>query len=281
MNACRPAIAVWLALALWPQPAAAQPVAIARKHITVNRRSLPVVVVSADLTDSQTLVSMRFAHGGVPQHRCHEGFGDFTHKANAAAVVNGTFFSVTTFDTLGNTVVAGRLIQHRDWDTRGTALTIGHDGRARIRTLRTEGLPDYRKAWLSFAAGPRLVKDGKVWLRPWFEGFRDPAVFGSHPRTAVGLTQDGRRLVLVSFPSRITLQEEAEAMRRLGFHDALNLDGGPSVGMAYRGKIVARPQWGLTNAVVLYDRKYPAPSGLRKAYRTAKARGTRINRSRG
>lgn len=272
MNACRPLIAVWLAWALWPQAAAAQPVGIARKHVVVNHRSLPVVVVTADLKDAQTLVSLRFAHGGVPQHRCHESFAAFAKTAHAAAVVNGTFFSVSTYDTLGNTVVAGRLVQHRDWDTRGTSLTIGQNGKARIRTLRKEGLPDYRHSWLSFAAGPRLVKDGKVWLRPWFEGFRDPALFGRHPRTAVGLTRDGRRMLLVSFPAPISLQEEAEAMRRLGLHNALNLDGGPSVGMAYRGKIVQRPQWGITNALILYDRKHRAPKSLRQAYRLAKHR---------
>lgn len=269
MHVRRPLIALVLALTLWPAPAAAQPVAIARKQVKVNHRSLKAIVVSADLKDAQTLVSMRFAHGGVPQHRCYEGFSSFAKEARAAAVVNGTFFSVSTYDTLGNTVVDGRLVQYRDWDTRGTALTISRDGTARIQTLRTEGLPSYREAWLSLAAGPRLVKDGKVWLRPWFEGFRDPALFGRHPRSAVGLSRDRRRLVFVTFPDRITLQEEAEAMRRLGVHDALNLDGGPSVGMAYRGKIVARPSWGITNALVLYDRQHPAPVSLRRAHRLA------------
>ncbi|HEY9857559.1 MAG TPA: phosphodiester glycosidase family protein [Stenomitos sp.] len=269
MNACRSWIAIGLAWALGPQAVMAQPVAIARKHVSIERRSVPLVVVAADLRDGQTLVSLRFAHGGVPQHRCHESFADFARHAHAAAVVNGTFFSVSTYDTLGNTVIAGRLVQHRDWDTRGTALTIARDGRARIRTLRTEGLPDYHRAWLSFAAGPRLVKEGKVWLRPWFEGFRDPALFGRHPRTALGLTRDGRRMLLVSFPTAISLQEEAEAMRQLGVHDALNLDGGPSVGMAYRGKLVATPLWGITNALVLYDRQYPAPVSLQQAYRLA------------
>lgn len=272
MHPLRPMLAILFAAACWPAPAEAQPVAIARKRLTVNHRSIPAIVVSADLKDAQTLVSMRFAHGGVPQHRCHEGFGGFTQAARAAAVVNGTFFSVTTYDTLGNTVIDGRLVQHRDWDSRGTALTIARDGTARIQTLRTEGFPSYRKAWLSFAAGPRLVKGGKVWLRPWFEGFRDPVLFGRHPRSALGLTKDGRRLLLVTFPERITLQEEAEAMRRLGVHDALNLDGGPSVGMAYRGKIVARPQWGITNALILYDRRHPAPTALRHAHRLASDR---------
>ncbi len=273
MTAHRPLVALVLALSLWPAPALAQPVAIARKAVTINRRPVKAIVVSADLKDAQTLVSMRFAHGGVPQHRCHEGFQAFTQASRAAAVVNGTFFSVSTFDTLGNTVVDGRLVQYRDWDTRGTSLTIDRSGKARIQTIRTEGLPDYRTAWLSFAAGPRLVKDGQVWLRPWFEGFRDPSVFGRAPRTAVGLSRDRRRLMFVTFPERITLQEEAEAMRRLGVHDALNLDGGPSVGMAYRGKIVAKPHWGLTNAVVVYDRAHPAPKSLKKAHRLAHQRG--------
>lgn len=272
MNVCRPMIAALLLVTLWPAVSEARPVTIARKRVTVERRSVPVILIRADLKDPKTLVSMRFAHGGRPQQRRLESFAATTKQAHAAAVVSGTFFSVKNFETLGNAVVAGRLIQHRDWDTRGTSLTLAQDGRARIRTLRAEGRPDYESAWLSFAAGPRLLKDGKVWLRPWFEGFRDPALFGRHARMAAGLTRDGRQLVFATFPNPLTLQEEAEAMRQLGFHDALNLDGGPSVGMAYRGKIVKRPHWGLTNTLVVYDLQHPAPASLRRAFRIAAER---------
>jgi exopolysaccharide biosynthesis protein len=180
--------------------------------------------------------------------------------AHGAALINGTFFSIRTAETMGTLVSEGRVLQHRDWDDRGTALTIGPTGKASISTLRLEGRPNHRQARFSITSGPRLVRGGKVWLQARREGFRDPNLFGRHPRMALGLDRKGEVLIVACFPSPMTLRQTAEAMRALGARDALNLDGGPSVGMAYRGKVVAAPRWGLTNALVLYDARHPAPS---------------------
>jgi hypothetical protein len=61
-----------------------------------------------------------------------------------------------------------------------------------------------------------------------------------HPRTAVGLARDGRRLLLVVVDGRqkpysdgMTLRELADVMRTLGARDAINLDGGGSTTMVY------------------------------------------------
>lgn len=61
-----------------------------------------------------------------------------------------------------------------------------------------------------------------------------------HPRTAVGLARDGRRLLLVVVDGRqkgysdgMTLRELAELMRGLGARDAINLDGGGSTTLLY------------------------------------------------
>ncbi len=62
-----------------------------------------------------------------------------------------------------------------------------------------------------------------------------------HPRTAVGITAGGRRLLLVTVDGRqpgwsvgMTLQELAALLLRLGATDALNLDGGGSTAMVVR-----------------------------------------------
>lgn len=59
-----------------------------------------------------------------------------------------------------------------------------------------------------------------------------------HPRTAVGIAREGRRLMLVTVDGRqkpysdgMTLRETAELMRALGAVDAINLDGGGSTTM--------------------------------------------------
>jgi hypothetical protein len=61
---------------------------------------------------------------------------------------------------------------------------------------------------------------------------------GRHPRTAVGFSRDGRRLLLVTVDGRqpgysagMTLRELAELMRGLGASEALNLDGGGSTSL--------------------------------------------------
>lgn len=264
--------AVTWAGSLGAEPAGASPVAIKRQQVKVGRHSWAVTTLRADLADPKTQLAVRFAFDTGRALRRREAFAGMTRDTSAAALVNGTFFSVRTADTMGTVVSGGKVLQHRDWDDRGTALTIDATGRARIATLRLEGRPDHARARFSITSGPRLVRDGKVWLQPKREGFRDPSLFGRHPRMALGLTKGGRQLIVACFPSRMTLGEAAQAMRSLGVHDALNLDGGPSVGMAYRGKIVAKPRWGLTNALVFYDAQHPGPVRLDGSMRQALAR---------
>lgn len=74
-----------------------------------------------------------------------------------------------------------------------------------------------------------------------------------HPRTAVGVGEGGRRLLLVVVDGRqegysagMTLPELAQLMLALGAREALNLDGGGSSAMAVRGvdgmaRVVNRP----------------------------------------
>ena len=63
---------------------------------------------------------------------------------------------------------------------------------------------------------------------------------GRHPRTAVGIARDGRRLLLAVVDGRqkpysdgMTLRELADVMRALGAREAINLDGGGSTAMVY------------------------------------------------
>jgi hypothetical protein len=85
---------------------------------------------------------------------------------------------------------------------------------------------------------PVLVRDGAVAEdldRSGNESFR-----GRNPRTAVGISKNGRRFFLVTVDGRqqpysdgMTLQELAKLMIDLGATDALNLDGGGSTTMVY------------------------------------------------
>ena len=69
-----------------------------------------------------------------------------------------------------------------------------------------------------------------------------------HPRTAVGLARNGRRLLLVTVDGRqqpysdgMTLRELATLMLALGARDAINLDGGGSTTMVVKSPGSASP----------------------------------------
>ncbi len=96
----------------------------------------------------------------------------------------------------------------------------------------------------TLGAGPLLVKQGRIVLDAPGEGFSTNFIQGAAPRSALGITADGRWM-LVSVQSRIggrgpNLSEMAELMRRLGAVDALNLDGGSSTSLYLNGQLLNR-----------------------------------------
>lgn len=119
------------------------------------------------------------------------------------------------------------------------ALLISRDRRARIARppIDTEG------AYNGLSGFNALMIDGRIVAR-------GEAI---HPRSAVGITKDDRYLILMTIDGRqpgrsegTSLPETAEWMRRLGAHNALNLDGGGSTTLVIEGpdgkpKVVNRP----------------------------------------
>ncbi|MGZ8652237.1 MAG: phosphodiester glycosidase family protein [Actinomycetota bacterium] len=95
-----------------------------------------------------------------------------------------------------------------------------------------------------------LVANGQVAL-----GQCTGAVCGRNPRTAIGLTADGRVLIVVvdgrqSSSSGMSLLELAQFMaNRLGAEVAMNLDGGGSSTMAVRGGVYNHPGDGFERSV--------------------------------
>ena len=110
-----------------------------------------------------------------------------------------------------------------------------------------------RPAWLwgnveeAVGGGPRLLTHGQVTVDGAAEGFDPGIVGGTHPRTAVGTSRDGRRLILLTVDGRqaisrgVTLADLAMILKRYGAWDAINLDGGGSTAMAVAGLVVNSP----------------------------------------
>jgi hypothetical protein len=86
---------------------------------------------------------------------------------------------------------------------------------------------------------PMLARDSVILPEVETEG--QASFRARNPRTAVGLANQGRRLILAVIDGRqagyslgTTLRETADIMLALGARDAINLDGGGSSSLVYR-----------------------------------------------
>ncbi len=220
----------------------ALPYRIWRRHF----RGRLAYVVRVSLPDVHA--ELLFARDRAHPHRACERFDALRRRAGAAIVASGAFFGESSHRTMGTLISAGQVWQGQPRDDLGTALEIDARGVAVLRTLKIEAAR--RDCPFFFQAGPRLVRDGSIWLHPRFEGFRDPVLLDRARRVAAGLSHGGRVLLLVGFPQPISLRTEAEAMRDLGCRDAMNLDGGSSAALAIGDRVLVRPDTPLTHLVV-------------------------------
>jgi len=199
--------------------------------------------------------------------RGDEPFENMVARYRAAVVANGTFFGKDEQKSvLGNMVAAGKFLKYSRWENYGTTLGIKAGNQLEMVTARIEGKPDWSQHWFSLTCGPRLVKGGKVWLSPLSEGFKDSHVLGVGSRTAIGFPASRDKLFLVTFLDSLSLEAEAKVMQAIGCFEAMNLDGGASVGLAHQGQILLPPGRNLTNVLVVYDREYPAPAQLKESW---------------
>lgn len=108
--------------------------------------------------------------------------------------------------------------------------------------------PVWDEAEHALGAGPRLVKDGAVYLTTKTEEFGSDVAGGRAPRSAVGLTANTVLLVVVdgrqAASAGLTLLELALFMQELGAVEAMNLDGGGSSELVIGDKVVNRPSDG-------------------------------------
>lgn len=96
--------------------------------------------------------------------------------------------------------------------------------------------------------GPRLVHNGNPTPEVAAEKVGDSFSTTKHPRTAVGVSKDGKTLYLVTVDGRQprisigqSLPDLAKYMLSLGCWDAMNLDGGGSTTMVVRGEVKNKP----------------------------------------
>jgi uncharacterized protein YigE (DUF2233 family) len=174
-------------------------------------------------------VSLARARLEVVDLRMSRALDDVLRSRGASLVINGGFFGMHG-EPQGMVVSGGRLVS--PFMSRiGGGIVAAKEGVARLHNA--EAPPTASEAEFAMQCRPRLVVDGSVNIRS-DDGNRAD-------RTALCLRDGGRTLdVVVARTDDVagrdgpTLFRFARSLERLGCEQALNLDGGPSTGVAWR-----------------------------------------------
>jgi len=102
----------------------------------------------------------------------------------------------------------------------------------------------------ALSAGPRLITNGKITVNPEAENYTILKITEySMARSALGLTKDNKLLMVTVNSAKI--EDLATIMQKLGAYNAMNIDGGASSGLYYKGKLLTTPGRDLSNALLV------------------------------
>ena len=207
---------------------------------------IAVDCIYVNLNDPRARVDVLLASGGVGTA---ESWSSLVHRASPVAAVNGTFFDKTTLRPTGDIVRKGRSVHYGG---HGTGLCIAADNKACVASAVWGRHVDWTSFQTVLSGGFMLLQGGKIVVDPAKERFRDSHVFARARRTAIGITNINR-LLLVTTRKGATPRELATVMRGLQCLDAIGIDGGASAAMYYRGQTLCKPGRALTNILVVYE----------------------------
>lgn len=195
--------------------------------LTVDMKTTPCQIATAEMIGSKKATLATIA----------------TENYNVIGGINGGYFAGE--NPIGilrrqGLVESGRFWPRRSafgWNARGESVFID---------AREFGEIDGRfdKYTEMLQAGPLLLRDGQ--MAPNTENIKPNVLDKRHPRTVVGT--DGKRIMWAVFDGRnnmhsvgATIEETRKYCRRLGMTTALNLDGGGSSSLWWRGGTFTLP----------------------------------------
>ncbi|HQK93704.1 MAG TPA: phosphodiester glycosidase family protein [Armatimonadota bacterium] len=121
--------------------------------------------------------------------------------------------------------------------------------------------PEVPRVRDALGGGPRLVYRGQQWVTKQVERFRPDVADSRAPRTALGLTADGRVLLVAvdgrqpGYSAGLLLEELAQLMISLGAVEAMAFDSGGSTALTVAGQVANSPSDGrerpVPNAVAI------------------------------
>lgn len=205
---------------------------------TVKPRPIQVRAVRVDLREPTIEFLVTPSNGDEPKDVNARRTSEFLSEFKCQVAINGSFFGPLAErpgqaqDIVGLSMSRGNLYSPPN---KFDALLIGRDRRAWIDPAPIEP----GKAYNALAGDTTLLLDGRYSLKA--DDTRNITVV-RHPRSAAGVSRDGRYLILMALDGRqpgysegATKPETAEWLKKLGAWDAINLDGGGSTTLVREG----------------------------------------------
>lgn len=179
----------------------------------------------------------------------------YAKRIDAIAAVNGDYFD-EQMRPIGIAVGSCGTWKGRGSSQRKEAFIAAGDHKVAIiegADVASSGIPEWTRFGVS--GWPMLVRDCKALSAAELPG-SDAFTRAPHPRTAVGLSNDGTKFYLVvadgvsGNSAGVTLADLGAFMQsQLNVCSAVNLDGGGSSAMAIGGKLVTSPSGGQQRVV--------------------------------
>jgi len=141
----------------------------------------------------------------------------------------------------------GTETKYADWFQKGYQITYSD-----IYSVKQGNADIWKQGVIEggLSAGPRLITNGKITVNPEAENYTIPKITEySMARSALGLTKDNKLLMVTVSSAKI--EDLAKIMQKLGAYNAMNIDGGASSGLYYKGKLLTTPGRDLSNALVV------------------------------
>ena len=164
----------------------------------------------------------------------------FAEDNNALVAINASGFADEGFKGNGGVVLGSMVldgVEHGNPIAASKFFGFKEDNKLYIGNYNTQTIADYK--WgIQFT--PALIVDGAKYVQGTFG-------YGLQPRSAIGQTINGEFLMLIVDGRQVghsvgaTVDDLAAIMLRHKTYQAMNLDGGSSSIMNYRGKTINRP----------------------------------------
>ncbi len=141
----------------------------------------------------------------------------------------------------------GTETKYADWFQKGYQITYSD-----IYSVKQGNADIWKQGVIEggLSAGPRLITNGKITVNPEAENYTIPKITEySMARSALGLTKDNKLLMVTVSSAKI--EDLAKIMQKLGAYNAMNIDGGASSGLYYKGKLLTTPGRDLSNALLV------------------------------